>query len=364
MRIIVTTHDPVSPIRGGGGLRTLKTAIELKRRGHQVLIIAPSDRKEIDGIKIETIYHPSKEKSAILGSLLFSIKLFSKLLNHRNFDAFFVHNALACIPVTFFTRIFRRKVILDATDIHTEYMRVNGNRLLVGIFSLFEYWCFRKAKSVIVVSHEMKKHLVKKGISEKKISVVYDGVDVKNFSPKKKKSKKPIVIHHGGMDSQDGVPLIPKAAKYVDAEFLLIGSGQQKELVKKIIKTYSINNVRMLGWKPYSEMKRYLELAQIGVITRPDTLPNNLVLTLKLLEYWGSGTAVVSSRLAAIEEVSHEGEDILFFEPGNPKDLAQKIILLLNDKTLMKKLQRNGRIKSYAFDWKRLIPKIAAIVES
>ncbi|MBI4440516.1 glycosyltransferase family 4 protein [Candidatus Woesearchaeota archaeon] len=363
MRIIVATHDPVSPIRGGGGLRTLKTALELKRRGHEVMIIAPSDRKHIEGVRVESIYHPSKEKSPLFGSVYFSLRLFLKLFKY-NCDAYFIHNSLACIPVTFYTRIFRRKVILDATDIHTEYMRAKKGNFLINIFSSLEYWCFRKARKVVVVSHQMKNLLVKKGIKEKKIFVVYDGVEAGNFSPKKRKTGKPVIIHHGGMDEQDGVPLIPKAAKFVEADFILLGSGQQRDIVESIIKKENITNVRLLGWKPYSEMKNCLMQAQIGLIARPDTLPNNLVLTLKLLEYWGSGTAVVSSRLAAIEEVAEEGKDILFFEPGNEKDMAEKINLLLKNKSLLKKLQRNGRIKSYAFDWKRLIPKIADVVES
>ncbi len=365
MRIIVATHDPISPIRGGGGLRTLKTALELKKRGHEVLILAPSDKKSIGGIPVDALYHPSKEKSALFGSAYFSSQLFLKLLKYRDYDRFFVHNALACIPIMYYTKFFKRKIILDATDIHTEYMRTKQSGMMLDLFSSLEYDCFNQAKTVIVVSHHMKKHLVAKGIKEKKIHVVYDGVEVKNFTSHKLKTERPIIIHHGGMDAQDGVHLIPKAAHYIkEADFLLIGSGQELNRVKAIIDHKKLRNVHLLGWKPYKEMKQYLERAQMGLITRPDTLPNNLVLTLKLLEYWGSGTAVVASKLDAIEEVAHGEKDILFFKPGDEQDLARKIKILLADKQLLRKLQQNGRRKAVTvFNWKRLIPMIADIVE-
>ena len=44
----------------------------------------------------------------------------------------------------------------------------------------------------------------------------------------------------------------------------------------------------------------------IGVIPRPDSAFNHLVITLKLLEYWASGTVVIAARLRGIEEVAKE----------------------------------------------------------
>ena len=74
-KIIVSTHDSVSPIKGGGGLRTLKVAYEFKKRGHDVIIIAPTDKiSELNGIKIHWLHPPRKQRSQILSSLKFNIR--------------------------------------------------------------------------------------------------------------------------------------------------------------------------------------------------------------------------------------------------------------------------------------------------
>ena len=78
--IVVSTHDSIAPIKGGGGLRTLKVASEFKKRGHNVLIIAPVDKiEEISGIRIYRICPPRKQYSQILSSIKFNIRLLRRL---------------------------------------------------------------------------------------------------------------------------------------------------------------------------------------------------------------------------------------------------------------------------------------------
>ena len=60
--IIVTIHDSIDPIKGGGSLRTLKAAAEFKKRGHAVKIFAPSNKSNVQGIDVENINIPIKEK--------------------------------------------------------------------------------------------------------------------------------------------------------------------------------------------------------------------------------------------------------------------------------------------------------------
>lgn len=365
-RILVVTHDLVSPIRGGGGLRTIKTAFELKKRGYNVKVIAPSDRKVIDGISIEQMPQVSKDRF-VFDSLWFMFVLKLRLLKNIKYDTIFVHNSVAGIPCSFFSKVFFKRLIYDATDIHTEYLKVSKKGIFIGLLNKIEYLSFKFGNKVIVVSEAMKELLVRHGVNGDKIAVVYDGCELDNFSAEKEKRKYIGIIHHGGIDKQDGVPYIAEAAslvvqKHKNVRFFIVGAGVELENVRKIVDENNLGKYFVFtGWKPYSEMKNYLKKADIGLITRPGTLPNNTILTLKLLEYWATGTAVVSSRLKAIEEVSEEKKDILFFEPDNYKDLAQKIIFLINDKKLLEKMKSNARKKAENFDWDKLIERIADI---
>jgi len=374
VRIIVTTHDFVSPIRGGGGLRTIKTAIELNKRGHFVKVLAPTDNNIIARVEVLNLPYISKNHSFVLTSTKFMLLFFIELFKMNKIDLIFAHNSVAGIPAIIYGKIFKKKVIIDATDIHTEYLKVSCRsfplNIFVSILSKLEYSSLKNANKIIVVSNAMKDFLIKKGVDANKLHVVYDGVDVDNFSIEKKIKNNYIVIHHGGIDIQDGVHYIAEAAplilsKYPDTEFLIVGDGKCIDFVKNTAKINRVDKSFIFtGWKPYEEMKEYLKLADIGLITRPDTMPNNTVLTLKLLEYWASGTAVVSSKLKGIQEISKENEDIVFFEPDNPDDLAQKVICLMDDYTRLSMIQKNGRIKSsQKFNWNTLINEIADVIE-
>ncbi len=374
LKIIVATHDFVSPIRGGGGLRTIKTAIELNKRGHIVRVMAPANKNNIAGVEVLSLPHISKDQSFILTALKFMLIFMIELFRMDKIDLIFVHNSVAGIPAIIYAKIFNKKVIIDATDIHTEYIKVSYKRfplkIFVSILSNLEYSSLKHANKIIVVSNAMKDLLIKRGVDAKKLHIVYDGVEVDNFSIEKNKKNKYTVIHHGGIDVQDGVHYIAEAAplilaKYPDTEFLIVGGGKCIDFVKDTAKRNRVDKSFIFtGWKPYEEMRDYLKLADIGLITRPDTIPNNTILTLKLLEYWASGTAVVSSRLKGIEEVSKENSDIVFFEPDNPEDLAEKVIGLMDDPRLLSMIRKNGKIKSsHKFNWNALIKEIADITE-
>ena len=365
-KVLVVTHDAVSPIKGGGGLRTIKTAFEFRKRGYKVKVIAPSDKKVIDGVKVEQMPHISKDRFFV-SSLYFTAILIFKLIRNINYNLIFVHNSVAGIPSGFYSRLFFKKMIYDTTDIHTEYMKMNKKGFFINLLNRIEYFSFRLGDKVIVVSEVMKDILMEHGVKRDKIFVVYDGCEINNFSPKKEKTGYTGIIHHGGIDKQDGVLYIAEAAalvirKHKKVKFFIVGAGVELDKVKEAVDENNLNKYFVFtGWKPYSEMKNYLSKADIGLITRPDTLPNNTILTLKLLEYWASGTAVISSRLKAIQKVSKENDDILFFEPDNHEDLARKIIFLIENKRLLEKMKVNGRKKAERFDWNKLIEKIADI---
>ena len=370
--ILVTTHDHLSPIYGGGALRTIKVAKEFQNRGHRVIILGVSDKSEIEGIVVHPLPAPLRHRSRLRSTLIYGIVLFLKTLFLINkVDVFFAHNAIVG-PFTFpLSRIFRKKYIFDVTDIHGEYLRVCDKDFLEKIVTpfivFFEILMLKLSDKVIVVTNAMRDFLIKRGVKAEKISVVYDGAEVDNFTPLQKREKGQTIIHLGSVDRQDGVHLLVGAApfvlkKYPGAKFYMVGDGRELLRVKKLAIELGVHNSFVFtGYLPYQKVREYLEKSSIGISPRPDLLPNNLVTTLQILEYWASGIAVISSHLKGIAEISHNNEDILFFRPGDCKDLAEKIIYLLDNPKRIEELGSEGIKNVSRFDWKNLIPKIADI---
>lgn len=347
--IAVTIGDKLHPIQGGGALRTLKAAKEFSSRGYNVKVFGPSEKNEINGLQVENITQASQEKSMFKSSAKLMYELFFKLVkNRKNIDLVFSHNIAAAIPSLLFCKIFSKRFVYDMTDLQTEYFKENKKGIVwkqvVNALTLLEYTTIRLSPKVIVVSRAMKDVLVKKGIKPDNINVVYDGAEIKEFSTSKKKKDHITIIHHGGISPHDGVTLIPKAAKYIlqelpDVKFHILGSGKDLDNVKKLVEEYGLGqSFTFTGWLPYEKMKEYLKEADIGLITRTNTVANNTILTLKLLEYWASGTAAVAPCLSGIAEVSRDGDDVMLFKAEDEKALASSISQLIKDKKLLKRL--------------------------
>jgi len=102
--------------------------------------------------------------------------------------------------------------------------------------------------------------------------------------------------------------------------------------------------VELLGEVPHDEVPRLIASATICVA--PGALeiaakPFALYPT-KLLEYMACQRAVVAPRRGTVTMLLRDEQHGLLFEPGQPLDLAQKIIRLLGDPELRGRLARGG----------------------
>ena len=368
--VIVSTHDNLYPNFGGGALRTIKCAEEFKRRNLNVKIIAPADRIErLNGINIYWLHPPIKYGSQVYSAIKFNIRILIKFVQHiRDADIFFFHNTIAALSMPMLKRIFDKKFALDITDIHAEYLPIGKRsileRLATPLLLKIEYKIIEAADSITVATQAMKDHLVSKGLDKEKIMVVYDGVDAKNFTTEKNKDAYKNIIHLGTIDRQHGVEYLIHAiplvvAKHPEAKFFIVGGGRELKNIINLAQNLNIyDNCVFTDRLPTHEAQRILKRCGIGVIPRPDNLPNRIVTTLKIYEYWGSGTAVVSSGLTGIKEISDDGENIILFKAGDVNDLADKIIYLLENQRILRKLQENSLIKASEFNWSIQVKKI------
>lgn len=372
--VIVATHDSLSPIRGGGALRTLKVAEEFKKRGHNVIIVAPTDGiGELSGIKVHWLHAPRKQCSQILSSLKFNIRLLVKFIQFvKNTDIFFIHNTIAAASMLFLKPIFGFKFVLDITDIHSEYLCAGERNIFEKILSPYllylEYSIIRSADSLIVATKAMKVFLVSKGVSGNKITVAYDGAEIDKISKDKDPDAVFNIIHLGSVDKQHGVELIVKAApriifNFPKTKFFIIGGGRSLPMVKSLAKKLDVyDNFIFTDILNCEKSRQYLKKAGIGVILRQKNTPNNIITTLKLFEYWASATAVISSRLDGIAEVAQDNKDILFFEPNDAEDLARKVCFLLGSPQKIEELMNRGLDTVKKFTWNMIIPQIVDIV--
>lgn len=373
--IIISTHDHLHPIMGGGALRTLKVAHEFKKRGYNLRIIAPADTaiNELNGVEVLSVKPPRKQRSQILSAIKFNIRLLIKFVRFASeTDIFFIHNTIAAIFLPFLKKFFKFRFNLDITDIHAEYLLIGKRnlfeKLLTPYLSRYEYFIIRSADHITVATKTMKRLLILKGIPQEKMDVVYDGVDKENIIQEKDKGAEYGVIHLGAIDRQHGVEVIIQAIPYVTKEFpkvrfFFVGGGRELLNMKNLAEKLGvINNCIFTDWLPCKEARSLLKKATIGIIPRKDILPNRVITTLKIYEYWASKTAIISSFLEGIKEIASDKEDVLWFESGNAEDLARKIKFLLIHKDFKEKLIKGGLVTVNNFDINESAFRIADFV--
>lgn len=367
--VIVSTHDSLYPNYGGGALRTIKIAEECKRQGLHVLIVAPARTNEISGIKVHWLHAPVKHHSQIYSAIKFNVRILRKFLQYINqADMYFLHNTIAGASLPIIKKLFKRRFALDITDIHVEYLPIGKRsvfeKAITPILFKMEYWIIKNADAITVATHAMRDHLIGKGIKPDKIEVVYDGADYMHYPTEKEDGAHKNVIHLGTIDRQHGVEYLIQAipqviARHPDARFYIVGGGREYHSVVEFAKRLGVyDHCVFTGYLPTEKARTYLQKCGIGVIPRADNIANRIVTTLKIYEYWASGTAVVSSRLAGIEEISTEQKDILFFEPSNIKEFANRINNLLEKQDVLRHFQENGLRKVKTFNWPMQVKKI------
>lgn len=372
--IVVTTHDSIIPNKGGGALRTTKVAQKLQQRGESVLILAPAQKDKLDDIPIVALRELSNSASA-LAIAIFAVDVFVKLLSLRkNVSRVWAHNAAVGIPALLFCYLFRKELILDVTDIHTEYMYINQSsslkRALISQLARLETLVFRHSTKVIVVTQAMKDVFVQRGVKPEKIQVVYDGVDNKKFtndgSPKFSTFT---AVHHGGMQRQDGVEYIIEAAKLlndrdIDIRFLMIGAegSSRNEFENLAIRQGVARMFVFKGWLSISELIEDLSRSHLGLIARSDNIANHTITSLKLLDYWSIGLVPVIPKLRGMMEVAEDGVDSIFFELDSAISLAQRIEEIYKNQQCLDTMARRAIAKATKFEWDPLIEEIANII--
>lgn len=379
MKVAVITEDYVTPIKGGGGFRAVKCTYEFVKRADNVIVFAPAENDFLDKekkIRIVKLKHQQQKYSSfklVFELIAFQFEVFWKLVKERrNIELLFLRSTVPALAVVLFSMVFRKKKFLDITDLQAQYLKQG---FFTSIVERFEYFLIRRFSRIVVVSEAMKNDLVLHGVNKNKINVVYDGVDLGLFSAggnKKYKNKRAelIIIHHGSVNMQDGVELIPKAAaiilkKYPNAKFWIIGSGNKLGDVKGLVDKYGLQkNFLFSGWVPIEVIVKYLDKADIGLVTRTNTRANNMVLTLKLLEYWATENVAIIPALDAMKEVCVNEKNVLFYEPENENDLAEKIMKAITNEKLRLHLTKNGLVHVKNFTWDYLAKQIVDIVYS
>jgi glycosyltransferase involved in cell wall biosynthesis len=140
--------------------------------------------------------------------------------------------------------------------------------------------------------------------------------------------------------------------------------GRVREDVEATIKNFrNIDGVEFLGFLEHNRVMKFIRRSHICVIPWQNDVDLAQAYPTKVMEYMSNGKALIAPKIAAISDMIKDGEDGLLFQPGDPHDLADKILHLYNDRKLRQLLAKNAQRYHPKFDTIRKHEMIFKVLE-
>ena len=230
---------------------------------------------------------------------------------------------------------------------------IYGTRRLSPLLEFFERAAVRYADVVFTVTEDLKALQVARGARADKIHVVLNGPQGDNLLHARRPDVGPdpdrfTLFIHGTIEDRYGHDTLVEAiaiARHEVPELRLriSGTGTNVARIHELIAELDLEDaVEYLGWLSLEDLVDELSAADVGVIAMKASPYSHVVHTNKMYEYILFGIPILASRL---QSVSNYFDDscVQYFEPDDPKSLAEGIVALRNDPERRRSLVWNAR---------------------
>ena len=400
MKILFVSDNFIPEVNAPAN-RTYEHCLRWVELGHKVTVITcvPNFPKGI-------VYSPYKnkfwQKEYINGIEIIRVWSFVspnkgfilRLIDHLSFmitsliASFFIKQFDVIITTTpqFFTTftgylvsvIRNKKWILEIRDLWPDSLIAVGilkKNLLFKFLKKLEYFFYRKASIIIVVTRSFCNIITKNKIPKTKVHIITNGVNRKHFRfigkdeniINKLNLKGYFCIGYiGTIGMAHHIKTILDSAAYLNTlnykiKFLIIGSGAEVENIKKEIKKNNIDNTIILDQIPHTEISKYWSILDCSIThLKKDNLFKSVIPS-KIFESMSMGVPIIHGVHGESADLIRETNTGEIFKPQDTKELNSIIIKFYNDRKLLKMYKDNCIFTSEKFERNNLADKMLDI---
>ncbi len=211
---------------------------------------------------------------------------------------------------------------------------------------------------IILISKSLSKKFPQ--LNKKKILILHDAIDLKDFKYKKKRNFIKNISYVGSFHKGKGIELILKLAnEFKKIQFNIYGDPMGKIYRKS-------KNIKIFGYIDYNKVPLVLSNSDILILPSADLQfgrAKNLNISdynspLKMFDYLASGKVILSSKRAGICEVLKHGYNSVIVKKYELKfwSIALKEILL--NKYDLYKLRKNSLKTAKEYTWDKRVERI------
>jgi glycosyltransferase involved in cell wall biosynthesis len=350
----------------GAAMFVRHLAEAMSARGHQVLVLAASDKPQpytqveenLSVLRLPSFYNPMR-----VGQRLLLYPRWSVLKALREFQPDVIHShdpfqlgALgreyarqAHIPITLTTHQLPWFVVKYLPEI----FGLRG--FIEGALWMYARWLLPQFTSVISPTPTIST-VIKNRANIQTRTISY-GMDLESFHPQLDRAAglttraklnlpddAPIILHVGRLDADKSVGRVVSASANILREgnvyLVIVGDGCQKPALMKMCQSLGIaERVRFTGYVSMPEGLPKIYQAANLFVTASEIETQGIV----LLEAAASGLPIVAVRATCVPEIVHDGVNGYLAEPGDIRGLENSIRALLSDPLKAKEMGMASR---------------------
>jgi len=267
------------------------------------------------------------------------------------------HDLNTLIPVYIASRMRGTRLVYDAHEISTDRAGWGNKK----IWQLVEKILIRRADEVITTNLTRAEYL--RSIYEIPLPTIvhnvpnYISLQRTNLLREKLNipDSKPILLYQGGIQRERGLETLIEAMEWINpsAVLVFIGNGSLKHKLIYMVDQLNLKSrVYFMDAVPMDQLLYYTASADIGMQVLQNTCFNHYsACSNKLFEYIMAGIPVIASDLPEMRKIIETSMTGLLIDPRDPRNIADAVNRLLEDKELYQTFSRNTREASKIYNW-------------
>jgi len=293
----------------------------------------------------------------------------TRLHFRKRYDIIHFHNVPDFgIFCTIIPKLMGAKIILDIHDILPEfYMRkfsVSENHISIRLLKWIEKISCSYADHVITVTELWRQRLIERSLKPDKCTVILNAPDKIIFNSQFKvkrnlKDQRFTLGYHGNFTEPTGIDIAIKAISIVkksvpDIHFLIIGQGREENYLKNLSKTLGLKDyITFIESVPVYRIPRLMSKVDAGIDPKRDGVYSGETLSVKAMEYLAMEIPLIISK-TKISQLYFDDSTVMFFQPDDEQDLAERIIELFRSYPVKsKKMIKNSKRFIQEYSWEK-----------
>ena len=271
-----------------------------------------------------------------------------------------------------------RKLVFEVRDLWPDgaiELGIIKNPILKKLSLSFEKLCYKSSSLVVALSEGMKSEILEKSPETNVISVT-NAANISLFStPVDFPEDAPVIpyqyaIYTGNIGEVNNSLWLLEAARVLQArgdeaiQILIIGEGQQRELIDQAILDESLNTIIRLGLMPKFKLVPLIQHAMVSLVPLKGTKILDTSSPNKFFESLSAGVPVIQNTQGWMKDFLEKNKIGYTLSPNDPTQLADLLVYLKDHREILEEMgARSMKIAKEEFDADFLARKMLKGIE-